>query len=149
MIRCSWVGTRDTKAGVSVWSEAAALPMSRPSTTIGSWPATSDLTITCTPATYDDGSASSQRPVSPSRRAEASTLASTARRGITTPFGVPVDPDVWISSGSGLVGLEPPRQLPDGDRGLVRGAQEGHAPNASRSAVPRAERPSGTPRASA
>ena len=76
--------------------------MSRPSTTTGSCPATSERTITCTPATYDDGSASSQRPEAPSRRAEASTLASTARRGSTTPLGRPVEPEVSISSGAGV-----------------------------------------------
>ena len=36
------------------------------------------------------------------RRAEASTLAMRARRGITTPLGLPVDPEVSISRGSGL-----------------------------------------------
>ena len=57
--------------------------------------------MTCTPATYDDGSASNHRPVAPSRRADASTLASTARRGRTTPFGLPVEREVSISSGGG------------------------------------------------
>ena len=33
----------------------------------------------------------------------------------------------------GVVGLEPPRQLPDRDRGLVRGPEETHTTNASRS----------------
>ena len=58
----------------------------------GSWPATSERTTTCSPATYVAGSRSAQRPSPPSRRAVAATLASTARRGSSTRFGAPGRP---------------------------------------------------------
>ena len=76
----------------------------QPSST-GSWPATRDRTITCTPATYDAGSRSAQRPSLPSRRAVAATLASTARRDSSTRLGAPVDPDVSTTAAAG-----PPRR---------------------------------------
>ena len=97
-MRCSWVGTSETYAGRPASTAAASEGWSSSST--GGSPATTERQTTCAPATYDAGSASSQRPSPSSRRAVAVTDASTARRDSTTRFGVPVEPDVSTTSGS-------------------------------------------------
>ena len=56
--------------------------------------------MTCTPATYDDGNASSHSPRACRRRALASTDATTADRDRTTRLGWPVDPDVSMIIGA-------------------------------------------------
>ena len=108
-IRCSWVGTSDTNrstpSGVEPTSASvAATNDACCSARAGSWPATSDRQATCSPATYDTGSVSSQRPPAPSRRSVARTEASTARRGSTTRLGRPVDPEVSTTRGGGSCG---------------------------------------------
>jgi isoleucyl-tRNA synthetase len=65
--------------------------------------------ITWTPATYDDGRASNHWPRAPNRAALASTDARTASRPRTTRFGSPLDPEVAIRRGSGL--LDPSQVL--------------------------------------
>ena len=97
-IRCSWVGTSETKSRSRVAVAAATEPCS--SSRVGGCPATSDRTTTCSPATYDAGRASSQRPAPPSRRSVAATDASTAARDSTTRLGSPEDPDVSTTTGS-------------------------------------------------
>ena len=111
-IRCSWVGTRETYAA----SPAATAPASDAwsSSRTGSCPATSDRQTTCNPATYDAGSASSQRPEPPRRRARGRDRGQHgAPRESTTRLGGPVDPDVSTTSGSGSPGREPVRQRVD------------------------------------
>ncbi len=81
--RSSWVGT----------SEVNQVPSSGHSVT-GSCPATSDRQITWTPATYDGGRTSTQRPAAPRRRSVAATEASTAARESSTRLGAPVEPEV-------------------------------------------------------
>ena len=91
--RCSWVGTSEVKSGTSRWcGSAASVAAKEPSTTTGSWPATRDRQTTCTPATYDAGSASSHWPPAPRRRADACTEARTACRASSTRLGVPGRP---------------------------------------------------------
>ena len=62
---------------------------------------------------------------------------SRARRdaGSTTPLGLPGGAGGLDQQRVGVVGLEPARQLPDRDRGLVRGPEEAHTANASGSAT--------------
>ena len=96
--RCSWVGTRETNVRVA---DAASANDAWSSSSTGSWPATSERQTTCTPATYDGGSASSQRP---GRRAGARwpRPRRARRRGrARTRFGAPVEPDVSTTHGSG------------------------------------------------
>ncbi len=84
--------------------------------------------ITCTPATYDAGSRSAQRPSLPTRRAVAATLASTASRDSSTRFGVPVDPDVSTTSGGGSAASSQPRTVvvtSAGSPAIVSGSMEG------------------------
>ena len=104
-IRCSWVGTSDTNAGRPA---STASTNDACSSSGGSCPATSDRQTTCSPATYDAGSVSSQRPDPPRRRSVART--STARRERTTRLGRPVEPEVSTISGAGSSGLasQPP-----------------------------------------
>ena len=134
--RCGGAGSARARrtSGSSAWSAATARPMSRPSTTTGSWPATRERTMTCTPATYDDGSASSHRPVAAQPtggRLDAGEHGAAREDDPLRPAGRAggLDQQRWRG-----VGLEPPRQLPDGDGGLVRGPQETHTTNASGSA---------------
>ncbi len=85
--------------------------------------------MTCTPATYVAGSASSQGPDAPSRRRLASTEASTALRASSTRFGAPVEPDVSTTIGGGSSAADShvterrddlARRTGDGQRELTR-----------------------------
>ena len=74
-------------------------------------PATSERQITCTPATYDAGRASSHWPGPPSRRCGRRARRRAPRRGSsTTRFGRTVEPDVSTTSGSGSLGAPASRQ---------------------------------------
>ena len=64
----------------------------------------SERKSTWTPATYVAGRFSSHWPGPPSRRAVAVAEARIARRERTTCLGVPVEPEVSMTSGSGSVG---------------------------------------------
>ena len=75
------------------------------SSSTGSWPATSERQTTCSPATYDAGSASSHGPAAP-EPAFAWRAPRPARRArdSTTRLGAPVEPEVSTTSGSGSPG---------------------------------------------
>ena len=99
--RWIWVGT----------SEVNHVPSrGQTGSSTGGCPATSERQITCSPATYVGGSASTQGPLPPSRRSVAATEARTARRDSTTRLGRPVDPEVSTTHGAGSAGASSQRR---------------------------------------
>ena len=126
--RWSWVGTSDVYSRVPAGGDHRESIASRPST--GSNPASSDRTTTCSPATYDGGSASTHNPGPPSRSVAAAAEASTADRDSTTRLGAPVEPEVSISRWSGSSAASQSRTRRDGVGRLVAQPEEAHATHA-------------------
>ena len=99
------------------------------SRTCGGAPASSALTITCTPATCSAGSASSQRAGPPSRASVARADARSAAADSATSLASPVDPEVAMTTAEPRGAVAAPGVAP-----RERGRTGGPPPNASASA---------------